>query len=103
MQALPRVGAPLHFRRFDSGVLVVQSDSHSDEQARALSALDMPSALLSRFALLSDTLVFMKHGKFWAARSACSCWCHCVCQASIHTGHAVDGGSDSHTKYRAVR
>ena len=34
MQTLPKVGAPLHFRRFDSGVLVVQSDSHSDEQAR---------------------------------------------------------------------
>ena len=34
VQTLPKIGAPLHFRRFDSGVLVVQSDSHSDEQAR---------------------------------------------------------------------
>lgn len=46
VQTLPKVGAPLHFRRFDSGVLVVQSDSHSDEQAR-------PHML--RYALLSLT------------------------------------------------
>jgi hypothetical protein len=56
------VGAPLHFRRFDSGVLVVQSDSHSDEQARAQSALDTPSALLSHFALLNDALALLSHG-----------------------------------------
>ncbi|KAK9843451.1 hypothetical protein WJX81_003206 [Elliptochloris bilobata] len=35
VQTLPRIGAPLHFRRFESGVLVVQSDSHSDEQVCA--------------------------------------------------------------------
>ena len=38
VQTLPKIGAPLHFRRFDSGVLVVQSDSHSDEQARHIHA-----------------------------------------------------------------
>ena len=35
VQTLPKIGAPLHFRRFDSGVLVVQSDSHSDDKACA--------------------------------------------------------------------
>ncbi len=82
MQALPRVGAQLHFRRFDSGVLVVQSDSHSDEQARALAALDTPTALLSHYTLLNGTSLKMKVWKdLWAARSACTCWCPRVRQA----------------------